>query len=244
MREPRLRRVVRLEAQRRAIDVGEAHRIVPAFRRRIVEAALAGADRQRRTPHQLTEGIDVDRTLRQAGAITHMTEARREPQRLAGGHVDVGAGAEFLVVVVLHDADIIIPGTGDVIPGVVGAAAQARVVTGVASVREDRPVAELRFLTIDVDALDRVRRRVAKVVETGAPFRILHPVGALTRREIKLRFARLAPLGDDLNHAVGGLGAVQRRGRRALDHFDAFDVLRIDVVEATRAGTTALTGTA
>src|SRR6266480_2482406 len=43
--------------------------------------------------------------------------------------------------------------------------------------------------------------------------------------------AGLALLGDDLNHSRRCLGAVQRRGRRPLDHFDRFDVVRINGVE-------------
>ena len=40
-----------------------------------------------------------------------------------------------------------------------------------------------------------------------------------------------APLGEDLDDARGGLRAVQRGGRGALDDLDALDVGRVDVVE-------------
>src|SRR2546425_857389 len=43
-----------------------------------------------------------------------------------------------------------------------------------------------------------------------------------------------AALRKDLDHAGGRLRAVQRRGRRALEHFDPLDRLGVDVVEAGR----------
>ena len=43
--------------------------------------------------------------------------------------------------------------------------------------------------------------------------------------------AGLPTLGDDLDDAARRLGSIDRRGRRAADHFDALDVVGVDVVQ-------------
>src|SRR5690606_10374408 len=64
-----------------------------------------------------------------------------------------------------------------------------------------------------------LRPHVAHAVEPGGDLR--RPA----------RRAGRALLGEDLDHAAGRLGAVQRRGGRTLDDLDALDVRGVDVVE-------------
>ena len=57
--------------------------------------------------------------------------------------------------------------------------------------------------------------------------------------ELRLLIARVATLGEDLNDAIRRLGPVQRRGGRALQHFDPLDVVRVQVTETVGRRATA-----
>jgi hypothetical protein len=54
-------------------------------------------------------------------------------------------------------------------------------------------------------------------------------------RDIELRAPGLPRLGGDDDDAVGGLGAVDRRRRGALQHLDALDVVRVEIADAIDA---------
>ena len=89
-----------------------------------------------------------------------------------------------------------------------------------------------------VEALQLARARVPAPLQpvergrvpTRSGLRVLEPVGPAPDGDVELGRAPGAALGDDLNHPVGGLGAVERGGRGALDDLDALDVLRANVV--------------
>ena len=59
---------------------------------------------------------------------------------------------------------------------------------------------------------------------------------SLIDAEAESRRSGTAPLGEDLDYAVGRLTAVQRRGRGAFQDLDAFDRLGTDVVQTGRCG--------
>ena len=61
--------------------------------------------------------------------------------------------------------------------------------------------------------------------------RIPEPLRTLSQREVPLGFPDTARLRLDVDHAVGGLGAVQRRRCGPLDHLDALDHRRVEVVD-------------
>src|SRR5690606_17957334 len=73
--------------------------------------------------------------------------------------------------------------------------------------------------------LGRVRRAVdERVAEVDARDALLR-----TRRHAEV--ARDAALREDLDHAVDRLGAVHRRGRRALHDLDPLDLIQRDLLE-------------
>ena len=61
----------------------------------------------------------------------------------------------------------------------------------------------------------------------------------LLGRERPARHALRADFGKDLDHAVGRFGAVEGRGCRPLEHFNAFDRVGVDVIQSGRGATTA-----
>ena len=61
---------------------------------------------------------------------------------------------------------------------------------------------------------------------------------AVLGRHAVVRFAGLAALGRDHDHAVGRLGAIQGGRRRTFHHLDRFDLGGVNVVQSRRAGPT------
>src|SRR5207244_2661072 len=98
------------------------------------------------------------------------------------------------------------------------AAVEAADVALGAPVLEDRAVAGLDLVLVEVEAEDLAGRLVLPVQRAGAALGVREPVGALAGSEVEVGGAAAAALRDDLDHAVRRFGAVQRGCRRTLDH--------------------------
>ena len=133
----------------------------PLFRRRGTEAALTRIHRERRTPYEITERIDVDRRLCEANAVTDVPEAPLQPQLVTRLHVDVGPPVELFVPVPRDDADVIVVRAGEIVAIGIGAAVQARDVSLSPSALEDRLVAVLDVIFIKIETNDLTRHAAA-----------------------------------------------------------------------------------
>ena len=251
--EPLERRVVAGETERGSVVVGMRFHGRPHLRGRVGEPALAVVHRACPTPDQLAEGVDLDRPLRQPNAISDMGHTSLETHLRPDLRIDVRSPAELLVIIPWDDADVVLVRAREVVAIDVRSTTQCEGVLLVASIREDRTVPSLDLVPVEVEAddLTLVRSSAGQAGRLGTgvqdprtPLRILHPVGALTRREVPPRLARAAALREDLHDTIGGFGTVQRRRGRTLDDLDALDVFRADVVQATGTGSASLPGTA
>jgi hypothetical protein len=91
-------------------------------------------------------------------------------------------------------------------------------------------VADLRLQVSQVDR-QQIAGGVDLVVRGKPAFGVAEVVQALAQREVPAGRTRRAVLGDDLNDAIRGLGAVQRGGGWPLHDLDALDVVGVEVVE-------------
>ena len=91
----------------------------------------------------------------------------------------------------------------------------------------------------DVDAVGQAGRGILAVAEVDLVRDAREEVAPFLATELEARLSALAALRDDLDDAVGGLGAVQRCRRRALDDLHRLDVFRIEVVEPRRVASVA-----
>jgi hypothetical protein len=151
--------------------------------------------------------------------------------------IDVGPQRLLLVPGIDGDALVVLDQAGDVVAGLLGAAAHA----GRGLVGQRLPAVDL---VLDVEAATRLeqrgdQRRVA-VDRECLRQRVEGPPPQLVRAaehpealgEAELRLAGLAFLGGDDHDAVGGLGAVDRRRRAALQDLDPLDVFGVEVRDA------------
>src|SRR6266568_1246058 len=79
---------------------------------------------------------------------------------------------------------------------------------------------------------DQVARPVDLIVRGKPALGVAQVVHTLTQREAPPGRPGRAALGDDLDDAVRGLGAVQGRGRGALHYLHALDVVGVEVFVA------------
>src|SRR5206468_12590377 len=133
-----------------------------------------------------------------ARAIANVADASLQAQLLARLDIDVGATVEFLVPVPADDADIVVVAAREIVAVGVVAAVQARQVAVVLPGLEDRLVAGVDVVFVEIEADDLAGRTAAgrredvaartgagraragwelAVEQPGAPLGILHPVG-------------------------------------------------------------------
>ena len=163
---------------------------------------------------------------------------------------DVGAAIQPVPPVVIHRAFVAVPPTKEVIAQRLVPARNRRFVRPGIADGERRALAHVSRLLVRLRTRSVVAHREADVpvvpqhvgvhdVARGALVirvleevgRIGKPVGALLDLERDPGAAAGPALRDDVDHAVRGLRAVQRRRRGALDHLDARDLVGIDVVD-------------
>ncbi len=152
---------------------------------------------------------------------------------LAGGVAEVAGGVELVLPVVADDPFVPIVAAAEEVPDRVGAALDRQGTTEGNAGLERRSEAKPFVILDQVEPLDGALT-VAVVHTLVEPGRVPEPVGAGAELRAPRGPARSAPLGDDLDDAVGGFGAIQGRRRRALEDLDRLDVVRVDIVDTGR----------
>ena len=233
------RQAAREPVQVLMVEVGlVAHRhvvAVVAVQELAAEAVVAGAapmlGQEARAPELNPLGDAAEAVADQAVARVGVAHVHGQTQIVGELGLDVGAQVELLLPVVVQDSGFVRVGARKEVAGVRGAAAKAGAV-GLHDARRVDLVAEPVVVVQHVQRVDLPAGRVRPVVVVAhLALRVGHPVGALADHHVDPRAALLAAFGDDVDDAARGLRAVQRRRRRALQHLDPFDLLRVQARE-------------
>src|SRR5690606_6814024 len=245
MVQPGERTVRDPEAERRAIHVLPRVRSLPVhLRRPAVEPALRCVQalglRVVRGPGRTA----ATRLPAQIGPAGDVPDAAGDLDCVPRRGRDVQPAVVHLALVLALDARAVLQTARGEVADPVAAARDAQVVVlqvagppdrGNRALREEvvrTALAVLQPLVLQLDDVDRLDLAVDLTVVHPQLVLRIPPLGALLHREVEARCSGRAPLRDDLDHPVRGLGAVQRGGRGALDDLDALDVVGIDVVPA------------
>ena len=163
-----------------------------------------------------------------------VVEARADVDRRRQRQVEVSVSVELAHRIVRLDAEVVLIVRRDVVARQALAAGQAEIVlTRLAGLEDRRPEGVLRGHAIVRH--DR-SRSVLHEVRRDPPFGVPEVDRAILNLRRNLRRAAGALFRDDLDDAVRRFRSIDGRCRGTLDDLDAFDVFRVDVVQAAGDG--------
>src|ERR1043166_1734882 len=162
-----------------------------------------------------------------------VTQAQVDLELFPGGVAQVAGAVELVLPVVGDDAFVPVIAAAEEIADRLGPALHGHRASNRMPGRERRPESAGDVVLDQVEMPYRAGRVL--VVDAFVELRrIRQPVGAGPKLGRPDRPPDGAPLGDDLDDPVRCLGAVERRGRRPLEHLDRRDVVRVEVIDPGR----------
>ena len=195
--------------------------------------------------------IRAPEVLRRLPLTDDVATVQREVEALAGRDLDGGPNRVPRIRVPPHHTVLVAPADRGRVAEQIRPAADRDVVPLGESVDEELRLAELVGCPAAAFLVDLRQVRVDQLVHAvtgwacaergiGDPPPRDHVVGQIHRPglggEVEDRRAYLSPLRDDLNHPVRGLGSIESRRGGTLDHLDALDIGRVDVIQPGSRG--------